>query len=203
MNDKKNMMHQTRKTYRERMSGDCLLRADCSGSRTKQLRELAAYLNRYLDHCVSMRWHGAVVFDIDDTLLTLQNDTSVEMPCFANIFRKFRHDLPLYLVTARREMGRVPTQRELAAHNLRGYRELRMAPNAMTSDFGRWKWQQRLEIARKHMRVLAAIGDQVWDAFPHPVPRSLQVYNVRGPRDGCLVRVTSRSEVGVLLPSLY
>ena len=171
-----------------------LLRADAKGTKTQQRKHLMEYLDRYLNHCKRTRRKGAMIFDIDDTLIDARDNL---IPEVVHIFNKFNTVFPTYILTARPSRGRASTERMLRNFNLK-YDKLIMLPPSEEDDPGLYKWKRRCRIAKMHDRVLVACGDQAWDALPWPAPVTLK-YLVRNPHNGALVR--NKNEIGVLLPS--
>ena len=178
-------------------------RADGNGSRTSQLKKISAYMSKYLKYCDRMNIHGALVFDIDDTIVTENGNKTVRLDEIASIYDKYKHVFPTYLVTARREAGRNYTQNMLHKLGLDGYKELHLCPPEHEYDPGVFKWNMRRAIKKRHGKVLVACGDQPWDALPWPVPAHSRDLMRDGPSKGALVQCTPKSEVGVLLPSQY
>lgn len=175
------------------------MRADARGCETVQRRELMEYLNRYLNFCYRHGVDGALVFDIDDTLIFARSSRSI--PEVAHIFQKYSRVFPTYVVTARDEKYFAETERQLMSHGFDTYRRLFLLPRCDRDDPGKFKWRMRRLIKRQHGRILAAVGDQVWDAIPWPIPSSMRDLDQPGPRRGALLHIAPHYEVGVLLPS--
>ena len=171
-----------------------ILRADAHGSRKKQRQDLMEYLDKYLRHCDRTKCKGALIFDIDDTLVDHRERPIREV---YDTYQKFRHRFPTYIVTARPSCYRKETE-DMLRRNQITYDKLFLLPPREEHDPGLYKWRLRRQIAKKHGRVLAACGDQSWDALPWPPPRSLSSL-VNNPHNGALVR--NENEVGILLPS--
>lgn len=175
------------------------LRADSRGTEAQQRRELMAYLDRYLRHCLRTGVHGALVFDIDDTLIFARSSSLI--PDVAAIYKKYSRHFPTYVVTARSNKWEAETAEQLHRHGLDGYRKLLLLPDADRADPGVFKWRSRCDIRRKHGRVLAAVGDQAWDATPWPIPDALADLDAPSRRHGSLIHTAPIMEVGCLLPA--
>ena len=169
------------------------------GDVSKQRSTLMRQLDFYLEECLRRKIRGALVFDIDETLIGEQTRRPIR--AVHALYDKYRTHFPTYLVSARGEDAYKYTVDELARHGIGGYRKLMLLPKREAHDPGAFKARARREIARKEGRVLAACGDQVWDALPWPVPSSLSDLDLRSPRGGAMVRWESGGEVGVLLPA--
>jgi len=171
-------------------------RADSIGPVTNQRKELMDYLDRYLNHCLKNKHTGALVYDIDDTLIEADGK---EIPAVMKVYKKYAPHFDTYLVTARPAEARYETQKMLNKLDI-PYKGLYLLPVSDEKDPGEFKWRMRCNFKKKHGRVLAAIGDQVWDALPHPTPREYKDLKY-GPRGGALVQCGAKEEVGILLPS--
>ena len=171
-------------------------RADSVGSVNGQRKELMEYLDRYLNHCLKNKIKGALVYDIDDTII---ENSGKEIPDVMKVYKKYAPHFDTYLVTARPAIARQETQKMLHKMNI-PYKGLYLLPVADEQDPGKFKYRMRCNFKKKYGRVLAAVGDQVWDALPHPVPREYNDLKY-GPRGGALVQCGPKEEVGVLLPS--
>jgi len=89
---------------------------------------------------------------------------------------------------------------ELSRHKLDCYKKMYMLPQSEYNDPGRFKFNKREELKKKHGKILATVGDQCWDVMPTPTPRAL--YDLRyGPRQGSVIQVGKNAEMGILLPA--
>lgn len=113
----------------------------------------------------------AAVFDIDDTLLTrkhrIEDVCELMDLCIASGVTPF-------IITARSELGREETLKQLEALSITGFKRMFMHPAheplANTRDAGRAKMRSRQKIEHHNYKIILNAGDAIHDHF-HPVPK--------------------------------
>ena len=145
-----------------------------SGSHAHQRRFVAEHGKTWLSTCARMKLRGAVVFDIDDTLIDGKQEV---VRGFQDMLETYQHakrlGFPVYVVTAR------PDDDEEYVYGMLSRREIHVTPehlkmlpaehynveddkerDELITDF---KFGKYLEFVKKHNRVLARFGDKLWD----------------------------------------
>jgi len=175
-------------------------RIDFPGSPREQYAQLMAHANWIVAKHLRRGILAPIVFDIDDTLVDHKDRPIREVVAF---FHRWKDVVPIYLVTARpRVPGNERLTREMLHENgIRGYRALYLRRS--DEDVAAFKWRKRIDIARIcHQHPQLTIGDQNWDALPHPVPRGVDKDLMHGRHEGAVVKHESGcGEVGILLPA--
>ena len=112
---------------------------------------------------------GCVVFDIDDTLINYQENCSSGFEFMAKLYNEARMLFPVHIVTARPQ-DRHREVMELLNHKLKlpvDADRLHMLPSELYDlphhHVEKFKWNKHLELEAKHGRVLARLGDRMWD----------------------------------------
>ncbi len=133
------------------------------------IKEMRSYCMRWLDLWLSLELKrgkkGCIIFDIDATVIEENRDETV-IKEVASLFKKYRSIVPCIFVTARPNVNgnKESTERMLLKRDLGGYAELDLLTSG--TDPFKFKFSKRNEYERKYGRVLARIGDQVWDSLP-------------------------------------
>ena len=96
------------------------------GDVCKQRSTLMRQLDFYLEECLRRKIRGALVFDIDETLIGEQTRRPIR--AVHALYDKYRTHFPTYLVSARGEDAYKYTVDELARHGIGGYRKLMELP---------------------------------------------------------------------------
>lgn len=133
---------------------------------TRDFRGFAKYITKILK---SAKRGDAVVFDIDDTVLTLTMVGSVPKKQIKAIYdRAVSKGIPVFFVTARIDTPSNErfTRQELARLGFRDYEGLYMRPRGYQSvvDISRAKAQARRDIAKSY-NILLNVGDQWTDVY--------------------------------------
>ncbi len=124
----------------------------------------------------------AVVFDIDDTVLTYHPTSwckAKRIKPIANLYDHcLRHDIPVIFITARlwSPESQGYTQQQLSCLNMGIYTKLYMRPSRFNTwpDISRFKANARKDAAQDH-NILFNVGDQWSDLFETDKERSLDL----------------------------
>lgn len=170
--------------------------AVAEGACNAQRRSLMRYLHNYLSHCARRNIKGALVFDIDETLIDEQDRDIRDV---IQLYKRFRHTFPTYIITARPDRYRRYTKDQLERHHIDCYKRLFLLPN--DTHPGKFKWNTRKHIEAVEGRILATVGDQMWDVVPHPIDARFRSMSNNPHRGALIQRSRQCGEVGVLLPS--
>ena len=111
---------------------------------------------------------GAVMLDIDDTLIDCKESLAQGFDHMLQLFRDIELLYPIHIVTARPDNQHMDTLKLLRK---RGFKvetdRLHMLPAHLwgedTVHVERFKWQTFLKIAEIHGGVVARLGDKLWD----------------------------------------
>lgn len=116
---------------------------------------------------------GTVIFDIDDTLVTLVDNKEKIIPAMGRLY-KLCHNLgfPTNIITARPESkaNRQETERMLKKNGIFGYEAMYMMPSNMETTFesvSLYKYTARMDVATRHT-ILANCGDMWSDHCKFP-----------------------------------
>lgn len=170
------------------------------------VKEMRSYCMRWLDLWLSLELKrgkkGCIIFDIDATVIEENRDETV-IKEVSNLYRKYRNIVPCIFVTARPNVrgNKAATEKMLLERDLGGYAELDLLDPG--TDPFKFKFSKRNEYARKYGKVLARIGDQVWDSLAPP--RSFkgdfkELENIR--QEQCFIIFHPKlTEVSIKLPA--
>lgn len=185
------------------VSSDWPMRANASGRNPRiQRMQLMEYLDDYLEHCRRNSVSGALVWDIDDTLVENGRYEDYLIPETVAKYKKYETIFPTYIITARPASARFETLQMLRKNGIKGYQQLFLLPPSMERDPGEWKFRKRCAIERMNKRILATIGDQAWDAIRPDDLRHKRLRDLKhGPHGGSLVHCRKHREVGIVLPA--
>lgn len=135
--------------------------------KTSKLCEWASFWLKFKSLCGKQ---GAVVFDIDDTLVDGKENNIIP------VVKVYRLALALgflcYIVTARPESpsNRRYTREMLSKNGIANYQELYMMPSKLTPTFqsiSLYKFKMRTDISKQH-EILCNIGDMWTDHLKYP-----------------------------------
>lgn len=152
----------------------------CAGTTYKDdYASVVAWMKRWTTfHRKIARKHPAVVFDIDQTLITAhaKSNPIKEMVEFYDWC--ISEGVSCFLVTARphTERNEAETRRQMKAVGVRKYSGLHMMPNAetFTAEYiANYKKQARYDVSKTHT-ILLNVGDQWTDAGMPQTLASLQ-----------------------------
>lgn len=184
----------------------------CSGTASQQRFALMQELYRYVVQCHAEGVYGAVVWDIDQTLISEAHQHPRKFKTTVKMYNKLlRMGVPMYIVTARLggKVAEAETHEELQHEqyglHVRKYEKLYLLPEPMAHDPGAYKAKARRAIARRlqkqNLRLLATVGDQLWDVLDLDGRRLPVVFeDLDRVRHGAILRAHAADPLGFLLP---
>jgi hypothetical protein len=143
-----------------------------SRSKTDMRLFVATHALPWLQHQHRRGSSGAVMVDIDDTLIDGNENVVHGFQYMKALYNEVQLLFPLYVVTARPDEDRDKVMKML---HRRGFcipiDRLLMLPtehyNKDLAHVERFKWRSYLEIAQAHDGVVARFGDKLWDVAHH------------------------------------
>lgn len=166
-------------------------------------KEMRSLCMRWLDLWLSLELKrgkkGCIIFDIDATVIEENRDETV-IKEVAAIYKKYRNIVPCIFVTARpnKRGNKAATEKMLLERDLGGYAELDLLDEG--TDPFKFKYSKRNEYAHKYGKVLARVGDQVWDSLPPHNGSYKEIENIR--QEQCFIIFHPKlTEVSIKLPA--
>lgn len=166
------------------------------GGTVRQRVDLAmTWLLMWLGFQASIGRMGAVVFDIDDTLV---DDREQKLLSVCKLYARCqRMGFVCAIVTARPDgaQNRAETERMLRAHGIHGWMSLQMMPSSYKIDregISKYKRDARNAV-RRHHDIIANIGDQWTDLITYPLVEELHALR-RQPVEMCAILFPPRSD---------
>jgi predicted secreted acid phosphatase len=157
--------------------------ADRAVTRSSHLAARRAAVARAAKHGRSHRKKLAIVFDVDETLLSnytainadnftfgpqsqaeATNEIGTAIPSSLKLFDDAKAGgITIFLITGRRENTRAHTASNLDREGFRGYKQLILKPDASTASTVVYKSNARAGIEQQGYRIIANVGDQYSD----------------------------------------
>tara|TARA_B100001540_G_C15769579_1_gene625677 strand:- start:181 stop:771 length:591 start_codon:yes stop_codon:yes gene_type:complete len=140
--------------------------------------EIAQILKCWFAYHNHIRSRGAIVVDLDDTLINHQQRVTEGFEHIRNALIDASHNFPFYVVTARpvedhadvlrmvRKLGFHLADRRLYMMKTEEYYETDPKKRDRFSEA--FKWESAIEIEENEGRLLLRMGDRLWDAIPNP-----------------------------------
>ena len=178
--------------------------AKIKGSVAEQHKAAVDWADTWLQYKMKQGANGALIFDIDETVITLE-ETEIKPMCA--LFRKYRKLFNCYFITARPRTHKsfMDTMRVLKKLDLLGFKDIYFMPkrsyDAKRDDYVlKYKFETRNKVCeRENGSVLVRFGDMVWDIVS--TSKNKKIDNLLDTQDCAIVFVPGlNGEVGVKLP---
>ena len=147
-------------------------------SKTTSRFEIAQILRGWFTYHNQKRSKGAIIVDLDDTLINHQQRVAEGFEHIRNALIDASHNFPFYVVTARpvedhavvlrmvRNLGFHLADSRLYMMDTEEYRET--DPDRSHRFQENFKWSSADKIEQREGRILLRMGDRLWDAVPNP-----------------------------------
>lgn len=159
--------------------------ASIAGGTDRENTQLAmSWLKYWCNFQKKIGERGAVVFDVDDTLVDKSENA---IPAVVDAYRFCgRLGFERVIVTARpnTSTNRKHTAAMLRANGIDEWRSLYLMPpmeDPSAASISRYKWEARRDVAKRH-RVIANVGDMMHDHVLVPCSRQLRALDDIDPR---------------------
>ena len=180
------------------------------GTRRAKTSLVVHWLRAWLEAKAASSTRGAVVFDIDKTLV---DEDEAAITAVTSLYQYCQRYFQCYIVTARPDVpgNRRLTEQMLAANTVRRWRKLYMMPenvharitdeDSLREVVSRYKYAARCDIASRAGRILASISDTWHDLVRYPLTRGDVVADLSD--DDCAIFFPrgSHGEAAAKLPS--
>lgn len=143
------------------------------GTVSEQRKKTMQWLDLWLTHEIKKGRRGALIFDIDETVIENTNNGEVLIKPVADLYKKYRDmGLPVYFITARPSVrgNKQETEKMLSRMGLGGYRNIYLLSKEFYDQghmgVHKFKHSKRIEVLNICKDVLVRVGDMAWDSLP-------------------------------------